>query len=148
MESIVQFSSVTQSCLTLCNPMDCSLPGFPVHYQLPELAQTHSCPLSRCYHPTISSSVVPFSSYLPSFPASGSFPMSQFFTSGGQSTGISMEATQVKSVHPNLFPHNLQNIRTRAFLTHLILLLHITIQIGPTTPSSKNTSRACLEFRK
>ena len=37
----VQFSSVTQSCLTLCNPMDCSTPGFPVHYQLPELAQTH-----------------------------------------------------------------------------------------------------------
>ena len=37
----VQFSSVTQSCLTLCDPMDCSLPGFPVHHQLPELAQTH-----------------------------------------------------------------------------------------------------------
>ena len=37
----VQFSSVTQSCLTLCNPMDSSMPGFPVLYQLPELAQTH-----------------------------------------------------------------------------------------------------------
>ena len=37
----VQFSSFTQLCLTLCNPMDCSLPGFPVHHQLPELAQTH-----------------------------------------------------------------------------------------------------------
>ena len=37
----LQFSSVAQSCLTLCNPMDCSTPGFPVHYQLPELAQTH-----------------------------------------------------------------------------------------------------------
>ena len=36
-----QFSSVTQSCLTLCNPMDCSMPGFPVHHQLPELAQSH-----------------------------------------------------------------------------------------------------------
>ena len=36
-----QFSSVTESCLTLCNPMDCSMPGFPVHHQLPELAQTH-----------------------------------------------------------------------------------------------------------
>ena len=43
-----------------------------------------SCPLSRWCHPTISSSVVPFSSHLQSFPASGSFPMSQFFTSGGQ----------------------------------------------------------------
>ena len=36
-----QFSLVTQSCLTLCNPMDCSTPGFPVQYQLPEFAQTH-----------------------------------------------------------------------------------------------------------
>ena len=36
-----QFSSVTQLCPTLCNPMDCSMPGFPVHHQLPELAQTH-----------------------------------------------------------------------------------------------------------
>ena len=37
----VQFSSVTQSCLTLCDPMDCSTPGFPVHHQLSELSQTH-----------------------------------------------------------------------------------------------------------
>ena len=39
--SNIQFSSITQLCLTLCNPMDCSTPGFPVHRQLPELAQTH-----------------------------------------------------------------------------------------------------------
>ena len=39
--SSVQFSSVTQSCLTLCDPMDCSTPGLPVHHQLPEFAQTH-----------------------------------------------------------------------------------------------------------
>ena len=38
---LLQFSSVTQSCPTLCDPMACSMPGFPVHYQLPELAQTH-----------------------------------------------------------------------------------------------------------
>ena len=37
----VQFSSVTQSCLTLCDPMDCSMPGLPVHHQLPEFTQTH-----------------------------------------------------------------------------------------------------------
>ena len=48
-----------------------------------------SCPSSRWCHPTISSSVIPFSSRLQSFPASGSFPMSQFFTSGGQSIGAS-----------------------------------------------------------
>ena len=47
------------------------------------------CPLSWWCHPTISSSVVPFSSCLQSFPASGSFQMSQLFTSGGQSTGVS-----------------------------------------------------------
>ena len=50
---------------------------------------SNSCPLSRWYHPTISSSVVPFSSCLQSFPASGPFPMSQLFTSGGHSTGVS-----------------------------------------------------------
>ena len=80
-----QFSSVTQSCLTLCDPMDCSTPDFPVHHQFLELAQTQ-CPSSHWCHRT--TSVVPFSSYLPSFPASGSFPMSQFFASGGQSTGV------------------------------------------------------------
>ena len=53
----------------------------------------NSCPLSRWCHPTISSSVVPFSSCLQSFPASGSFPMSQFFISGGQSIGISASAS-------------------------------------------------------
>ena len=50
---------------------------------------SNSCPLSQWCHPTISSSVVPFSSRLQSFPASGSFQMSQFFTSGSQSTGVS-----------------------------------------------------------
>ena len=50
---------------------------------------SNSCPLSWGYHPTISSSVIPFSSCLQSFPASGSFPVSQFFTSGGQSIGVS-----------------------------------------------------------
>ena len=52
-------------------------------------ACSNSCPLSWWCHPTISSSVVPFSSCLQSFPASGSFPMSQFFASGGQSIGVS-----------------------------------------------------------
>ena len=60
--SSVQFSSVAQSCPTLCDPMDCSTPGFPIlHYHL-ELAQTHVHRLGDAIHPTISSSVVPFSS--------------------------------------------------------------------------------------
>ena len=52
-------------------------------------AYSNSCPSSWWCHPIISSSVIPFSSHLQSFPASGSFPMSQFFTSGGQSIGAS-----------------------------------------------------------
>ena len=56
-------------------------------------ACSNSCPLSQWCHPTISSSVGPFSSRLQSFPASGCFPMSQLFTSGGQSVGISASAS-------------------------------------------------------
>ena len=54
---------------------------------------SNSCPLSRWCHPTISSSVIPFSSCPQSFPASGSFPMSQLFTSGGRSIGVSASAS-------------------------------------------------------
>ena len=60
------------------------------------------CPLSRWWHPTISSSVVPFSCLL-SFPASGCFPISQFFTSGGQSIGVSASASVLPmNEHPGL----------------------------------------------
>ena len=69
----VQFSPAAQSCPTLCKAMDCSTTGLPVHHQLLEFTQTHVHRVS-C-HPTISSSVVSFSSCLQSFPASGSFPM-------------------------------------------------------------------------
>ena len=156
--------SVAQSCLTLCDPMDCSLPGSSLHgilqarileriaisssrgfFQLRERtcissiaggffttepqgnplkamvqfslsvvsdslqphglqhtrppcpspspgACSNSCPLSWWCHPTISSSVIPFSC-LQSFPASGSFPISQFFASGSQSIGVSASAS-------------------------------------------------------
>ena len=60
----------------------------------------NACPLCRWCHPTVLSSVIPFSSCLQSFPASGSFPMSQFFTSGGQSIGVSASAS--------VFPMNIQ----------------------------------------
>ena len=72
----VQFSSVSQSRPTLCDPMDYSTSGLPVHHQLPESTQTH-VHLSQWCHPLISCSVVPFSSCLQSFPASRSFQMSQ-----------------------------------------------------------------------
>ena len=60
------------------------------------------CPSSWWYHPAISSSVVPFSSCLQSFPALGSFPMSQLFTWGGQSIGVSASASVIISEHPGL----------------------------------------------
>ena len=67
-------------------------------------AYSDSCPLSRWCHPAISSSVVPFSSYLQSFPASGSFLMSQFFASGGQSIGVSASASVLPVNIQDWFP--------------------------------------------
>jgi len=61
---------------------------FPYSSQSPRVC-SNSCPLNWCSHPTISSSVIPFSSCLQSFPKSGSFPMSRFFISGDQSIGAS-----------------------------------------------------------
>ena len=90
--NILQFSSVAQTCPTLCDPMNHSTPGLPVHHQLPEFTQTHVHWVGDAIqpsHPTISSFVIPFSSCLQSFPASGSFQMSQFFALGGQSIGVS-----------------------------------------------------------
>ena len=81
-------SSVTQSCLTL-RPHGLQNARPPCLSPTPRV-YLNSCPLSRWCHPTISSSVVPFSSHLQSFPASGSFQMSQSFTSGGQSIGASI----------------------------------------------------------
>ena len=74
-------------------------------YPLPTpRAYSNSCPLSQWCHPTISSSVVPFSSCLQSFPASGSFPMSQLFTSGGQSTGVSSSVSVLPVNIQDWFP--------------------------------------------
>ena len=87
-----QFSSVAQLCPTLCDPMNRSTPGLPVHHQLPEFTQTRVHWVRDAIQP-ISSSVVPFSSCPKSLPASESFPMSQLFTWGGQSTGVSALAS-------------------------------------------------------
>ena len=65
---------------------------------------SNSCPLSQWCHPIISSSVVPFSSCLPYFPTSGSFQMSQFFTSGGQSIGVSASASVLPMNVQDWFP--------------------------------------------
>ena len=67
-------------------------------------ADSNSCPLSQWCHPTISSSAVPFSFCLQSFPASGSFPVSQFFASGGQSIGVSASASVLPMNIQDWFP--------------------------------------------
>ena len=85
--------SVTQACPTLWDPMDYSTPGFPVHHQLLELAQTHVHRVGDAIQP--SHPVIPFSSCLQSFPASGSFPVSWFFAWHDQSIRASASASVV-----------------------------------------------------
>ena len=110
----LQFSSLVQLCPTLCDPMDYNTPGFSVHHQLLEFAQTQihwvSYTLGVIYIeaiPTISSSIVPFSSCLQSFLASGSFPVSQFFPSGGQRIGVSASAWVLPMNIQDWFPWGL-----------------------------------------
>ena len=98
----VQFSSVAQSCPTLCDPMNHSTPGLPVHPQLLECTQTHVHWVGDTIQP--SHSVVPFSSHLQSFPASGSFQMSQFFASGGQSIGVLAPTSVLPMTIQDWFP--------------------------------------------
>ena len=71
---------------------------------------SNSCPLSRWCHLTISSSVVPFSSCLQSFPASGSFPMCQLFASGGQSIAVSASASVLPMYSQCWFPLGLTSL--------------------------------------
>ena len=87
----VQFSAIAQSCPTL-PPHGLQHTRLPCPSPIPR-AYSNSCPLSQWCHPTISSSVVPFSSLLQSFPTSGSFQMCQFFTADGQSIGVSASAS-------------------------------------------------------
>ena len=84
--------SVAQSCTSLCHPMDCSTPDFPVLHHHLEFAQTHIHWVADAIQSS-SSSVIPFSSCLQSFPASVSFLMSQLFTSSGQSNWASTSAS-------------------------------------------------------
>ena len=99
-----------------CSVLSNSLPphglqhaGLPCPSPTPR-AYSNSCPLSRWCHPTISSSVIPFSSCLQTFPASGSFPMSQFFKSGGLSLGASASASVLPMNIQNWFPLGLTGL--------------------------------------
>ena len=84
--------SVAQSCLTLYDPIDCSMPGLPVPHHLPKFAEVHVHSISWC-HPAILSSDALFSFCPQSFPASGTFPMSRLFTLDEQNTGVSVSAS-------------------------------------------------------
>ena len=95
----VQSSSVAQSCPTLCNPMNCSMPGLPVHHQLLESTKTHVhwvVDTIQPSHPLLSSSPPALN-----LSQHQSFPMSQLFASGGQSIGVSASTL--------VFPMNTQD---------------------------------------
>ena len=132
-----------------------------IPYPSPTLwACANSCPLSRWCHPTISSSVVPFSSHLQSFPASGSFQMGQFFTSNGQNVGsfsfkISLsneysglisfridcfDLLAVQRTLKNLLQHHSSKASTLQCSTFFIVQLsHSYITIGKTIALTRQT---------
>ena len=106
-------------------------------------AYSNSCPLSWWSHPIISSSVVPFSSCLQSFPASGFFPMSQFFTSGGQSVGISASASVLPMNIQGWFPLGLTGLISLQFKGLSRVFANTTVQkhqFFSAQPSSQSNS--------
>ena len=110
---------VAKTCLTFCDPMNCSVPGCPVH-SLSLGVCSDSCPLSQWCHPTISSSVTPFFSCPQSFPTSRSFPKSWLLASGGQSIGASASAS--------------------------VLAMNIQDWFSPPTPQFKSINSSVLSF--
>ena len=134
-KTLCQFSSIAQSCPTLCHPMNRSTPGLPVHHQLPELTQAHVHWVGDAIQP--SHLVVHFSSRLQSFPALGSFQMSQFFASGSQSIGVSASAS--------VLPMNTQDWFLLGW-TGWISLKSKELQESPPTPQSKSINSLALAF--
>ena len=97
-----QFNSVTQSCQTFCNPVECSTPGFLVHHQLPKLVQTHVHWVRNAIQPCD-----PLSSPSPptfNLSQHQGLLMSQFFASGGQSIGVSVSASVLPMNIQDWFP--------------------------------------------
>ena len=122
--------SVAKSCPTLCNPMDCSVPDFPV-LQLSPWVCSNSCSLSWWCYLTTSFSATPFSFCLPSFPASGSFPKNQLLTSGGQSTGISASASDWNSIKKWL-NHGSVNFLCKSQVTNILVFADHTLCVATT----------------
>ena len=99
---------------------------------------SNSCPLSQWCHPTISSSVFPFSSHLQFFPASGSFQMSQFFASGGQSIGVSASAS--------VLPMNIQDWFPLGWTGWDLFAVQGTLKESSPTPQFKSINSSVLSF--
>ena len=143
------FSSVQFSCSIVSDSL---WPHGLQHARPPCLSPTprvysNSCPLSQWCHPTISSSVIPFFSWLQSFPASGSFPMSQFFTSGGQSIRVSASTS--------VLPMNIQDWSPLGWTGWISLqskglsnspTVQGTVQESSPTPQSKSINSSALSF--
>ena len=105
---VVCCCSFSKSCLTLCDPMDCSMPGSSVLHYLLEFPQTHVHWVSDAIEP--SHLLLPPSPSSQSLPASGSFPMSWLFASGGQSIGASASATVLPMNIHGWFPLELAGL--------------------------------------
>ena len=100
-------------------------------------AYSNSCPSCWWWHPTISSSIVPFSSCLQSFPASGSFPMSLFFTSGSQSIGVSASASVIPMNIQDWFPLLIYVLYSRfSSITILYIVLIVYVHQSQCSNSS------------
>ena len=110
--------------------------GLPCPSPIPR-ACSNSCPLSLWWNPTISSYVVPFSSCPQSFPASRSFPMSQFFTSGGQSIGVSASAS--------VLPMNIQDGFPLGWTGWILQSKGLSQESSP-TPQFKSINSSALSF--
>ena len=122
--------------MSLCDPMDCSMPGPPVLHCHSRVC-SNPCPLSQCSYLTISSSVTAFSSYPQSFPASGSFPMSKLFRLSGQSIGASASAS--------VLPVSIQGWFSLG-LTSLICLQARDSQEFSPTPQLKSINASALSL--
>ena len=124
---VIWFSSVAQLCSTLCDAMNRSTPQ-PTCLSPTPGVHPNPCPLSRWCHPTISSSVVPFSSCPQSFPASGSFQMSELFASGGQSIGSFSFNISPSNEHSGLISFRMDWLDFLADQGTLKSLLNTTVQ--------------------
>ena len=135
---VIQFSSVAQLCPTLRRSHGLQHARPPCPSPTPG-ACSNSCPLSQWCHPTISSSVIPFSTCLQSFPGSGSFPMNQFFTSGGQSIGVLASWMNEYSILP-------MNIQDRFPLLVWLPCWSRDSQESSPTPQFKSINSSALSF--